>query len=82
MMPPTCCLCDEDFGPDDGGFLIHFAMRPSDREWQGRMKATGAVGHPPYAKWFCKAHGQAAQDLSTQTVDVAMKTLRASLEEA
>ena len=80
MMPPTCCLCDEDFDPGDGGILVEFELRPSDREWSERMRTTGAVGHPPQAKWFCKEHGDAARELSGETVDVAMKKLRASFE--
>ncbi len=75
MKPPICHICGKRFGPDEGG-LVYFALRPSDKEWRDRMKATGGVGHPPNAAWFCDCSYAEARDLSNLTIDKAMTQLR------
>ncbi len=76
MMPPICCICEEDI-PDDEGALVEFAQRPEDHEWDERMEATGMTGHPPYMQWFCARHLSAARAVQHLTVDKAMPSLRA-----
>jgi hypothetical protein len=55
MRPPICAICDKDLDGGEGG-LVYFAKRPSDIEWDEKMKRLGRVGHPPYAEWFCDRH--------------------------
>lgn len=74
MRPPICAVCDKEFGPDEGG-LIYFKKRPSDIEWEQKMKKTGGIGHPPYADWFCGEHYEVALEFKDRTIDEAMKLL-------
>lgn len=76
MRPPICAICDIDIPPNTGGGLVHFKKRPSDIEWQKKMKEKGYVGHPPYAEWFCGEHYPAAKELEDLTIDKAMEKLR------
>ena len=75
MKPPICCVCDKELVDLDEGGLIYFKKRVSDIEWEKRMKEIGGVGHPPYAKWFCKKHYKKANELIHLNIDVALKTL-------
>ena len=74
MMPPDCCLCGDD-ALKKGGGLVRFALRKSDEDWRLRKRETSMVGHPPWQRWFCPAHRDAAEALCEQTVDVAMARL-------
>jgi hypothetical protein len=81
MRPPICDICDKDFdfSADDCG-LIYFQKRQSDIDWDKKMKETGMVGHPPYARWFCPEHYIKAKELGNLTVDKAMVKLREIFE--
>jgi hypothetical protein len=76
MMPPECEICGEREFEDLSSALVTFAERPSDTEWRERMQATGGVGHPPNAVWFCPKHAPAAHALAHLTRDVAMPRIR------
>jgi len=75
MKPPICNVCDKDFGPEEGG-LVYFAKRPSDIEWEKRMRRIQGQGHPPWAAWFCGDHYDRARELSHLTIGEAMKILK------
>lgn len=75
MKPPICCICDKRLENDEGG-LIYFKKRPTDLEWDERMKKPGMVGHPPYAEWFCEAHYSKAKEFCELTIDEALKMVR------
>ncbi len=62
-------------GIDDGG-LIYFKKRPSDLEWEERMRKIQGTGHPPYAEWFCSEHYEKAKELSRLTIDDALNKLK------
>ena len=66
MMPPICCICDEDFEPSEGG-LIYFTEDENDKIANERLSQPGIVGHPPNAFWFCEKHYPAAKELSNLT---------------
>ena len=67
MRPPICELCDERFGPAEGG-LVYFAdHKPLPR---------GMVGHPEGLGWFCARHHAAAEALSDLPMDEALDQLR------
>ena len=74
VRPPLCDVCGADCA--DGGKLIRFALRPSDREWHARADAGGMVGHPPEAAWLCARHVVRGAELSPLTVDVVLAELR------
>lgn len=74
MMPPNCCICHEDFPPDEGG-LIYFAEDEADRDFNKRFEEPGFVGHPSNAYWFCKKHYKKAITLSHLTKKEAFKSL-------
>ncbi len=76
MKPPICCICDNKLLDMDDGGLIYFKKRPSNLQWDERMGKKGMVGHPPYAKWFCKEHYEKANDFKHLPVDEAMKILK------
>lgn len=78
MRPPVCDICDKDLTADEGG-LVYFKKRPSDMEWEKRMKETNMVGHPPYAAWFCGEHYDRARELSHLPIDEAMRTIKENL---
>ncbi len=73
MRPPNCDVCGADCA--DGGKLIHFALRDSDRQWHERASTEGFVGHPPEALWLCAEHVSRGEDLKRFTVDVALAEL-------
>ncbi len=74
MMPPICCICDEDFEPDVGG-LIYFTEEENDKIANKRLSQPGYVGHPPNAFWFCEKHYPEAKKLSHLTKTEAFNTL-------
>ena len=74
-MPPMCCICDEDFGSDEGG-LIYFTETENDKIANKRLSQPGFVGHPTNAFWFCEKHYPSAKKLSHLTKSEAFKTLR------
>lgn len=74
MRPPVCEICDKDLEPGSGG-LIYFKKRPSDLEWEKRMKKNRMVGHPPFAGWFCEKHYPRAEELSHLPMDEALRTI-------
>ncbi|MBN2535673.1 MAG: hypothetical protein JXB88_22535 [Spirochaetales bacterium] len=77
MKPPICAICHKRFeltGDDCG--LIYFRKRQSDIDWDKRMKETGAIGHPPYAAWFCKDHYKRAAELQNLSIDRALPMIR------
>lgn len=77
MKPPYCRVCERRFNPsEDGGDLIYFKKRPSDKEWDKKRKEKGIIGHPPYAAWFCEKHYEKAKQLDHLTIDKAMEKLQ------
>ena len=75
MMPPLCCICNKDFGPNEGG-LIYFTEDEDDKIANERLSQPGFVGHPPNAFWFCGKHYPAAKELSNLTKKEAFKILK------
>jgi hypothetical protein len=75
MKPPICRICLKRLNPKEGG-LVYFKKRPSDLEWDEKMKRPGMTGHPPYADWFCAEHYKEAKELENLTIDEALKKLR------
>ncbi|MHA1785386.1 MAG: hypothetical protein ACTSVY_05870 [Candidatus Helarchaeota archaeon] len=75
MKPPMCAICGKKHFDLEKGGIIYFKKRPSDLEWDRRMKEKGMVGHPPYAEWFCDEHFQKANALKHLSIDEAMKKL-------
>ena len=73
MRPPECYLC----GKEENCDLVYFKKRPSDIEWEKRMKEEGMVGHPPYAEWFCDLHVGEARALAGKPDDEVKKLLKA-----
>jgi hypothetical protein len=78
MRPPICDICDKDLTADEGG-LVYFKRRPSDIEWEKRMKEGKMVGHPPYAAWFCGEHHEQARELSHLPINEAMRIIKQNL---
>ncbi len=77
MRPPMCTICDLDFDLDeDNCGIIYFKKRKSDIEWDKKMQAGDMIGHPPYAKWFCKQHFLKAKELADCSVDEALPRIR------
>lgn len=76
MKPPICIICNKRFEPSDKGDIIYFKKRRSDKKWIKEMEKKGAVGHPPYAEWFCEEHYEEARKLSNLDITEAMKILR------
>jgi len=73
MKPPICAVCDNRFDLlEDQSGLVYFKKRQSDKDWEKKMQETGMVGHPPYARWFCRHHYAKAKELENLTVDKAM----------
>ena len=75
MRPPICEICDRDLTAEEGG-LVYFKKRPSDVEWERRMKEENMVGHPPFAGWFCGLHYERAKELSHLPIDEAMAKIK------
>lgn len=75
MRPPICRICAKKLEVMNDGGLVYFKKRPSDLEWEKRMKEIGGVGHPPNAEWFCKDHYEKANELKYLTIDKAFKIL-------
>lgn len=75
MKPPICRICGKRFDIGEGD-LVYFEKRDSDIAWIKRMEETGAVGHPPYADWFCENHIKRARLLKHLTIDKAMEQMR------
>jgi len=75
MRPPICRICDKELADINDGGLIYFKKRPSDIEWEKRMKEIGGVGHPPNAEWFCKKHYGKANELKHLTISKALDIL-------
>lgn len=76
MRPPICCICDKRMLESDEGGLIYFKKRPSDIEWEEKMKKMRAVGHPPYAEWFCNEHYEQAKKFSHLTIAECLKIIK------
>jgi len=74
-MPPICCICDEDFEPNEGG-LIYFKEDEDNKIANKRLRQPGFVGHPPNAFWFCEKHYTAAKKLDHLTKKEAFKVLK------
>lgn len=62
--------------PGEEGDIIYFKKRESDIQWEKKMEATGMVGHPPYAAWFCAEHYPIAKEYENLTISEAMKILK------
>lgn len=77
MRPPICDICHDDFdlSEEDCG-LIYFKKSESDHAWDKKMEEPGMVGHPPYARWFCRGHYRKAKEMVNLTAPEAMKLLR------
>ncbi|OQY02746.1 MAG: hypothetical protein B6I20_06550 [Bacteroidetes bacterium 4572_117] len=75
MMPPICCICDEDFEPGKGG-LIYFVEDEEDKIANQRLRQPGFVGHPPNAFWFCAKHYTKAKKISHLTKHEAFSILK------
>ncbi len=76
MKPPICTICDKRFPHSDEGGVIYFKKRKSDKKWIKEMERKGAVGHPPYAEWFCGEHYETAKELASLTISEAMQILK------
>lgn len=77
MRPPICAVCER--AVDDDGGLVQFVSRATDLAWRERAKQPGFVGHPPDTDWFCADHIELARQMAaTTTIDVALKTMRAT----
>jgi len=74
MKPPICCICNEDFSPNEGG-LIYFNEDENDKKHNVILTQPGYTGHPSNAFWFCEKHYQKAKKLSNLTKNEAFKIL-------
>lgn len=79
MMPPICCICDQDFPLKEGG-LIYFKEDENDKKFNDRLKQPGFVGHPSNAFWFCGEHYQIAKRYSTLTKKEAFIHINEDIE--
>ena len=75
MKPPICCICHNNFEPNEGG-LIYFVETEEDKTANERLRQPGFVGHPPNAFWFCGEHYSEAKKLNDLTKTEAFKILK------
>ena len=74
MKPPICCICYEDFEPNEGG-LIYFKEEDDDIKHNEILSQPGYTGHPSNAFWFCEKHYAKAKELSNLNKTEAFKML-------
>jgi hypothetical protein len=75
MMPPECCICHNDFLPEEGG-LIYFTEDDEDIVFNKRLRQPGYTGHPSNAFWFCQKHIAKAKEIKHLTKREAFKVLK------
>ena len=82
MRPPYCGICDKelDLNSKDCG-LVYFKKRPSDIEWDNKIKEKNMIGHPPYADWFCEKHCKTALQYKHLTIGKAKEKIRLHFQE-
>ncbi|WP_433650575.1 hypothetical protein ACQP2C_29720 [Micromonospora zamorensis] len=61
MKPPTCFACGSRESTENAE-LVYFALSPAEEAAADRRSASGWVGHPDNAVWFCLEHVQLGRD--------------------